>query len=108
MRLLLSNGHFANLSMHEHTNDLTVLFDAFEVFGSSGFGAGSESSVFGEGLLLGLVPIFVESAFDFVGEMGGPDGGERAETTGSFDIADDTADDHRRSLVINFESVDRR
>ena len=38
--------------------------------------------------------------------MGGPDRGKRAESTGSFDIANDTADDHRRSLVINLESLD--
>jgi hypothetical protein len=40
----------------------------------------------------------VEATFDFVGEMLGPDGGKRSETTRSFDVTDDTDDDHRRGL----------
>ena len=104
MRLLLSNGNFANLSMDKHTNELTVLLDAFEVLCSGGFGASCGGSVFGEGLLLGLIPVLVESALDFIGEMGRPDGGEGSETTGSFNIADDTTDNHGRSLDISLST----
>lgn len=49
--------------------------------------------VAGEGLLLGTIPVLVEAAFDFVGEVGRPNGGEGAETTGGLDVADDTDDD---------------
>jgi hypothetical protein len=86
--------------MYQHTDDLTILFDAFEVFYGGGFGASGGSSVFGEGLLGGFVPVLAESAFDFVREMGCPDGSERAESTGSFNVTDNTTHNQWRSLDI--------
>src|SRR5271155_4394585 len=45
MRLLLSHRNFANLCMYQHADDLTILFDAFEVLCGGGFGASGGSSV---------------------------------------------------------------
>ena len=42
--------------------------------------------VLGEGLLLALVPVLVESALDLIGEMLSPDSGKRTKSTGGFDI----------------------
>lgn len=64
------------MSVYKNTNDLTVLFDSLEIFGGGGVGASGFGGVFGESLLLGFVPVLVESALDFVGKMGCPDGGE--------------------------------
>ena len=44
--------------------------------------------VLGEGLLLALIPVLVESALDLIGEMLSPDGGEGTESTGSLDVTD--------------------
>ena len=55
------------------------------------------SSVFGEGLLLGFVPVLVESSFDFVREMGFRDVSERQDSTGSA-VADNTTPNQWRSL----------
>lgn len=98
MGLLLSNRHFADLSVYKDTNDLAVFLDSLEVLGSGGVGAGGSGSIFGESLLLGFVPVLVEPALEFVRKMGCPDSGERAETAGSFDVANDTADNHGWSL----------
>jgi hypothetical protein len=99
MRLLLPNGHFADLSVYKDTNDLAVFLDSLEIFGSGRVGAGGFGSVFGESLLLGFIPVLVESALDFVGKMGCPDSGERAEAAGSFYVADDSTHNHGGSLL---------
>ena len=42
--------------------------------------------VFGEGLLLALVPVLIESALDLIAKMLSPNGSERSQTTRSLDI----------------------
>ena len=49
-----------------------------------------------------FVCVLVKSSFDFVREMGCPDGSERAESTGSFNVADNTTHNQWRSLDIKF------
>lgn len=99
MRLLLLQRRLADLRVCEDTHDGAVLLDAVELSGD-GFGTGGVLlGVFGEGLLLGLVPVLVEAAFDLVAEMFGPDGSQRAEATGGFDVADNTDNDHLWGLV---------
>jgi hypothetical protein len=46
--------------------------------------------VAGESLLLALVPVLVEAALELVAQVLGPDSSERAETTGSLNVSDDT------------------
>lgn len=92
--LLLERGG-ADLGVGEDADDGAVLLDALELAGDGGtvvLGVGL--GVAGEGLLLGLVPVLVEAALDLIGQVLGPDGGEGAETTGGFDVADDTDGDH--------------
>src|SRR5437762_7117454 len=99
MRLLLTYRNFTNLSMYENTNNLTILLDSFEILCGSGIGTSGFYSVFRKGLLFGFIPILVESSSYFVGKMGCPDCSERTESTGSFDVTNNTAYNHRRGLL---------
>jgi hypothetical protein len=97
--LLLLEGSLADLGVGEDADDGAVLLDTLELAGD-----GSAAvlrvllGVLGEGLLLGLVPVLVEAALDLVAEMLGPDGGERAETAGGFDVAHETNNDHLKDV----------
>lgn len=63
--------------MGEDTDDRAVLLDALEFAGDGGsLVVGVLLGILGEGLLLALVPVLVESAFDLVAQVLGPDGGE--------------------------------
>ena len=44
--------------------------------------------VLGEGLLLALVPVLVESALNLVAQVLSPNGSKGAESSGSLDISD--------------------
>ena len=89
--LLLLDGGLADLGVGEHTDDSAVLLDALKLAGDGGTaGLGVLLGVLGEGLLLALVPVLVEAALDLVAQVLSPDGGERAETTGSLDVTNDT------------------
>jgi hypothetical protein len=89
--LLLLDGGLADLGVGEDTDDSAVLLDALKLAGDGGTGGlGVGLGVLGEGLLLGLVPVLVEATLDLVAQVLSPDGGERAETTGSLDVANDT------------------
>lgn len=92
--LLLKRG-LADLRMGKHTDDGAVFLDALQLTGDGCAGVFSVLfGIFSECLFLGFVPVFVEAAFYFVREMLGPDGGERAETAGGFDVADEADNDH--------------
>ena len=96
--LLLLEGSLVDLGVGEDTDDGAVLLDALELTGDGlAGGLGVLLGVLGEGLLLALVPVAVESALDLVAQVLGPDGGERAETAGGLDVADKTDSDHLRS-----------
>lgn len=91
--LLLERG-LADLGVGENTNDSAVLLDALKLTGDGGTALlGVLLGVLGEGLLLALVPVLVEAALDLVAQVLSPDGGERAETTGSLDVTDNTDSD---------------
>jgi hypothetical protein len=47
--------------------------------------------VLGEGLLLRVDPVLVESSLEFSGQMLSPDGGQSSETSGGFNVSDDTS-----------------
>lgn len=76
MRLLLLKWSLANLGMGEDADDSAVLLDTFKFKGNSLALTSVLLSVLGECLLLGLVPILVETALDLITKMLGPDSGE--------------------------------
>ena len=89
--LLLLDGGLADLGVGEDTDNSAVLLDALKLAGDGGTTAlGVLLGVLGEGLLLALVPVLVEATLDLVAQVLSPDSGERAETTGSLDVADNT------------------
>lgn len=95
MGLLLLERGLVDLSVGEDADDGAVLLHALEL-GGDGRAAALRVllGVLGEGLLLALVPVAVEAALDLVAQVLSPDGGERAETTGSLDVTDKTDSDH--------------
>lgn len=75
--LLLLQWRLGDLCVGEDADDCAVLLDALEFAGDGGsLVVGVFLGVLGEGLLLALVPILVESALDLVAQMLGPDSGE--------------------------------
>lgn len=86
--LLLAEVELVELGVGDHTHDLAILDDALEL----SLDVGSFlvlRGVLGEGLLLRVHPVFVETAKSVFGQLRGPDGGEGAEAAGSLDVADD-------------------
>jgi hypothetical protein len=92
--LLLQRG-LTDLGVCQDAHDGAVFLDALE-FARHGavLAFGVLLGVLCEGLLLRAVPVLVEAAFEFVGEMLGPDGGQRPQAAWSFDVADETNDHH--------------
>ena len=92
---------FADLSMSKDTDDGTIFLDALEFAGDRrAAGLRMLLGEFGASLLLALVPVLVEAALDLVAEMLGPDGGERTEAAGGFDVANEADDDHLRGMSV--------
>ena len=92
--LLLERG-LADLSVSKHTDDGAVLLDALKLAGDGGAAlVGVLLGVLGEGLLLALVPVLVESALNLVRKVLSPHSGQRAQATGSLDVADQSNNDH--------------
>jgi len=54
--------------------------------------------ILGESLLLGVHPVFIESSLELSGQVLGPNGGQGSETSGSFNITNDTADNDGRNF----------
>lgn len=98
MGLLLTNLDLADLSVDNDTDNRAVLLDTLEL-AEDGLGTvGVLLGVLGESLFLGAVPVLVEATLELLGQVLGPDGGQRAETTRSLDVTDNTNDDHGGSL----------
>jgi hypothetical protein len=94
--LLLLERSLSDLGVGEDTDDGAVLLDALELAGDgSTVVLGVLLGVLGESLLLGLVPVLVESALDLVAQMLGPNGGEGSQASGGLDVANQTNNDHR-------------
>jgi len=91
--LLLAEVELVHLSVGDDTDDLAVFLDSVESgFNVVGSFFGEELHVFGEAFLLGAHPVLVETSLDFLGQMLGPDGGQSSETSGGFDVTNDTDD----------------
>jgi hypothetical protein len=55
-------------------------------------------SILGESLLLGTVPVLVETTLGLFREMFSPNGSQRTETTRSLDVTNDTNNNHSGSF----------
>ena len=87
MSLLLLERSLSDLSVGEDTDDGAVLLDTLEFTGDGRSAVlGVLLGVLGEGLLLALVPVLVESALNFVAQMFGPDSCKGSETTRSLNV----------------------
>lgn len=95
---LLSQLQLSDLSVGQHTDNLAVLLDAVQLSLVLSRLLGSLLGVLGEGLLLGVVPVLVESALDLIGQVSGPHGGQGAQTVRSGNITNNTNDNHGGSL----------
>lgn len=106
MSLLLLEAGLSDLGVGEDSNDRAVLLDSLKLSGDGGTRVLLVLlGVLGEGLLLGSVPVLVESPLELVRKVLGPNGGERSETSGGLDVTDNTNDDHGRGLD-NGDSLD--
>jgi len=95
---LLSELDLADLGVCQHAHDGGIVLNALQL-GSNFLGLLSNLlGVLGECLSLGVVPVLVESASDLIGQVTSPNGGEGTETVGGGYIANNTNDDHGRSL----------
>jgi hypothetical protein len=93
--LLLLERSLSDLGVGEDTDDGAVLLDALELAGDGSAAVlGVLLGVLGESLLLGLVPVLVESALELVAQMLGPNSGEGSQASGGLDVADQTNNDH--------------
>jgi hypothetical protein len=93
--LLGAETQGTDLRVRNETHARAVLLDASEI-AVNGLGALLGSileRVLGEGLLLGAVPVLVESALGVVAHVLCPDGGQRARAMRSIDVTNDTNDD---------------
>jgi len=95
--LALAKRDLVDLGVSDHTDDGALLLELLEVglhVGVKVLGLG----VLGESLPLAGVPVLVEATLALVGQMLSPDSANAVKTGGSLLVADDTDDDHGRSL----------
>ena len=104
MRNLLSQLDLSNLCVGKYTHDLAVLLDGGKIsFDGRGVLDGL-LGVFGECLLLGSVPILVESALAIIIQVTSPYSLECTKTIGSSHVSNNTHND----LICSFVLVDVR
>jgi len=102
---LLSLLEFSDLCMGQDSDDCAVFLDQSEISINSLVLVLREifEGIFGESLLLGLVPVLVESSSNIITQMLSPDGFEVSDSERSFNVANDSDGDHGR----NFKDGDR-
>ncbi len=99
MSLLLAETDLRDLSVRQQTNNVGVLLDLGDgLVDGCGLLVSVLLGVLGEGLVLGAVPVLVESALDLIRQMLSPHSGESAEAARSLDVTNDTNADHRGGL----------
>jgi len=91
MSLLLSEVELINLGVYDNSDDSTIFLNSVEL-ALSGLLVAPFLDVLAESLLLGVHPVLVQSSLELGGQVLSPNGGQSSETSGCFDIADDTAD----------------
>jgi len=90
----LSELDLADLSVGKDTDDLAVLLDAVDFSINFLRLLSGLLGVLGESFPLASVPVLVKSSLDVIRKMVGPNGGQRAETIWSFNVANNTNNHH--------------
>ena len=97
LSLSLSEVKLAELGGGEDSDNLAVLSDSIKI-SVDGFLALlfflPSLGILGEGLLLGVNPVLVESSLEFLWDVLSPNGGECSETSWGFDVTNNTNDFH--------------
>jgi len=98
--LFLAEGESLHLRVADGTDGNGVLFEHGQVAVDGGLALVGLPALggLGESLLLGRIPAAVESALDFIGKMGGPDGLDRSGSVGGLDVSGDSDDLERGGL----------
>jgi len=74
--LLLSQSDLSDLGVGNNSYDRAILLDSVQVAIDVLFRLSVFLGIFGESLLLGLVPSLVEASLEFFAKMGSPDSGQ--------------------------------
>jgi len=98
VRRLLAELQLASLGVCKDTHNAAVLLDAINSRGDILRLLGSTLGVLGEGLLLGTVPVLVETTLDFIRQVSSPDGSECSEAIWGGDVANNANDNHWRGF----------
>lgn len=96
--LLLLKRSQLGLGVSKNSHNGAVLLDSLELLLDLGGVTLVLLSVLGEGSLLGLVPVLVESSSDLLGQVLGPDGGQGSKTSGSGNVTNNTDNNHGGSV----------
>jgi len=99
--LALSEVKLGELSAGENTDNRAVLLDSLEIALDRVLALGIlfvSLGVVREGLLLGVLPVLVESTDELNGEVLGVDGGKSAEATGGLNVTNEADDLEGRAL----------
>lgn len=89
MSSLLSKVELVQLSVNDNSDNLAVFLDSVEFSGDVLF-IRPLLGILGESLLLGVHPVFIESSLELSGQVLSPDGGQSSETSGGFDVTNNT------------------
>ena len=97
LSLLLTDLSLGHLSVHNGSDDLAVLLSSSDLSRHLVV-VGVSLGVLGEGLLLRLVPVLVETSAALITEVLSPNRGQSSETLGSLGVTDETDAHHGRGF----------
>jgi hypothetical protein len=97
MSSLLSKVELVQLGVDNNSDDLAVFLDSVKFSGDVLF-IRPLLGILGESLLLGVHPVFIESSLELSGQVLSPDGSQSSETSGGFDVTNDTGNNNGGSF----------
>jgi hypothetical protein len=97
MSSLLSKVELVQLGVDNNSDDLAVFLDSVKFSGDVLF-IRPLLGILGESLLLGVHPVFIESSLELSGQVLSPNGSQSSETSGGFDVTNDTGNNNGGSF----------